>query len=262
MIIRINYQKTMLIIIGIIFLLSPSIFCAEERIYSAILKEERIYSVSLPNGYEASQKTYPVLYVLDSKGGNNFNRTRTLLNNLFSHETAPQMILVGIWNKIRNRDMIPAAVAHRPGSGGSKKFLGFIKEELMPYINNNYRTQAFSILYGMSNSALFTVYALLEKPLTFTAYIASSPMIGHCPEFINNKAREFLEKDIPTKRLLYIIYGNEDSGRVTEYAPNFKEYLTKYVPNKINIRLDILNGEGHVPDSSLSRGIKFVFSRD
>ncbi|MCK4826035.1 alpha/beta hydrolase, partial [bacterium] len=231
------------------------------KVYSQILNEERTIFVSLPDGYETAEKTYPVLYVLDAEGETLFPKCVLTVNDLNAKGLAPEMIVVGIWNTARNRDMIPEAVSHRPGSGGSENFLNFIKEELMPYIKQNYRTSGYSILYGMSNSALFAVYALLEKPETFNAFIASSPMIGHCPEYMQKKAGAFIKKNHLSGRFLYMIHGTVDSRRVTEHVSDFQNYLYMHAPKGFISKLEILDGEGHVPDSSLARGLQYIFGR-
>ena len=231
------------------------------KIYSLILGEERKISIALPTGYEDEQSVYPVLFVLDAEGQKVFPDCVATAAGLHSKDLIPQMIVVGIWNTDRNRDMIPAAVSHRPGSGGSVQFLSFIREELMPYIMQNFRTNDFSILYGMSNSALFVVYALLEQPETFSAYIASSPMIGHCPEFMQKKAESFIRREQQHNRTLYMIYGTEDSRRVITYVPEFQKYLETKAPPGFISKLEILEGEGHVPDSSLERGLRYIFSK-
>ncbi|MGD8539461.1 MAG: alpha/beta hydrolase-fold protein [Candidatus Aminicenantes bacterium] len=231
------------------------------KIYSQILDEDRTLSIALPDEYDIGQNEYPVLYVLDAEGSKLFPECVSTVVDLYKKGLVPQMIIVGIWNTARNRDMIPVSVSHRPGSGGSKEFLSFIKDELMPHIAQNYRTMDFSILYGMSNSALFTIYVLLESPETFNAYIASSPMIGHCPDYIKLKADLFVEKNQLEDRILYMIYGTEDSQRVTSYIPDFQKFLEQKIPKSFNSELAILEGEGHVPDSSLEKGLQYVFSK-
>jgi len=231
------------------------------KIYSQALNEERTLSISLPEDYDTSQKVYSVLYVLDAEGDRNFSQSVSTIYDLHEKGLSPQMIVVGIWNTNRNRDMIPAAVSHRPGSGGSDKFLSFIREELIPYIDKAYRTEDFSILYGMSNSALFTVFALLQGPDIFNSYIASSPMIGHCPEYIKIKMEAFVNKNNVTNRILYMIYGTEDNQRVTNYIPDFQKYLKSFASKDFISELVILEGEGHVPESSLARGLQFIFSK-
>ena len=229
---------------------------------SRILGEERTLSVSLPGGYEGGTAAYPVLYVLDAESRPAFDRAVSAAKENHAKGFGPEMIVVGIWNTNRNRDMIPASVPHRPGSGGSEKFLAFIGKELIPYIKKTYRTTDFSVLYGGSNAGLFTVYALLVIPEMFDAYIASSPMVGHCPEFMREKTDEILKGDRLDNRLLYMIYGTGDSPRVTGFVPEFQKSLEVRGPKGFQSRLEILEGKGHVPPSSLSRGLRFVFEAD
>ena len=228
------------------------------KIFSKSLNEERTIKVHLPLSYETSTKTYPVLYVLDAESQNQTNSCISAITDLRKKANGPEMIIVGIWNTIRNRDMIPQAVSHRPGSGGSLKFLKFIRTELMPYIKQGYRTSDFSLIYGASNAGIFTVYAFLENPDTFNIYLASSPMIGHCPDFMGDKLEVFLKRQFEAPRALYMIYGTDDSRRVTEFVPNlYKELKSRSHTNTV-IQLEILEGEGHVPASSLHRGLQFI----
>ena len=65
----------------------------------------------------------------------------------------PEMILVGITNTDRTRDLTPTHVAaprfenrqfNAPTSGGADKFLDFIAREVMPYVEKTYRTQPYA----------------------------------------------------------------------------------------------------------------------
>jgi predicted alpha/beta superfamily hydrolase len=232
------------------------------KLNSRILGEERTLSVILPDGYRDGGKAYPVLYVLDAESKENLAQAITAVSEIRAKRSGPEMIVVGVRNTDRNRDMIPAAVSHRPGSGGSREFLAFFREELLPLIGRSYRTSGFSVLYGASNSGLFAVYALLESPQTFNATVAASPMIGHCPEFIRGKSVEFLRRDRVDDRTLYMIYGTEDSPRVTGFVPEFQKALEAASLEGFRSRLEILDGEGHVPPDSLRRGLLFVFGVD
>ena len=232
----------------------------KQTIFSRSLQEERTISVSLPIGDEAGSKRYPTLFVLDAESRKGWTEALSTVENLYSAGTIPQMIVVGIWNTVRNRDMIPAAVAHRPESGGSRLFLDFLTEELVPCIRRDYGASDIGLLYGGSNAGLFTVYALLERPEAFRAYIAGSPMVGHCPDFIREKAEAFVRRLQVDGCSLYMVYGDQDSGRVTGFVPAFQEFLDNNAPDGFRSRLDILKGEGHVPQSSLSRGLVYVFS--
>jgi pimeloyl-ACP methyl ester carboxylesterase len=86
-------------------------------------------------------------------------------------------------------------------------------------------------------------------------------MIGHCPEYMYNKAEAFIKKNQLSGRFLFMIYGAEDSRRVTEYVPDLQNYLKAHAPKGFKSKLVILEGEGHVPSSSLSRGLRYIFGR-
>jgi predicted alpha/beta superfamily hydrolase len=163
------------------------------KLYSEILGEERSLFVHLPTGYEISPRRYPVLYVLDGGAIFRFSKVTGTVESL-AFGNVPKMIIVGIKNTDRERDMFPMKTENDPTSGGGDNFLKFISEELISFVNRNYRTENFRILAGVSNSAFFTVYALLENPDLFSAYIASSPTLLGWFENLMNKKFDELKK--------------------------------------------------------------------
>jgi len=230
------------------------------KLFSSILNEERSIIVHLPEGYEKSKASYPVLYILDGDWQTLFSACVSAADYLGESDQIPKMISIGIANTNRNRDMIPAKKRDMPDSGGSDIFLRFINEELTPYINKNYRTEPFRVIFGGSNAGLFVVYVLLESPDSFAVYIAGSPMIGHCPEFMYEKAESYAKKSLTSRKFLYMIYGKGDYPAVTKFVPDFHEFLDKSAPGNHSAELKIIDNEGHVPYTSLYDGLRFVFS--
>ena len=230
----------------------------EFTIYSEILNEERKIEVSLPKGYEDTDKQYPVLFFLDAEMVSRFTNIIDMIESQHDLGVLPQMIVVGIHNTDRNRDTIPVSVEARPGSGGAKEFLMFLDEELVPLIDELYRTSSPRVLYGASNAGLFVVYALLEEPGSFDAYIASSPMIGWCPDYIHTLAEETFSKALRDK-FLFMIFGSEDSSRVTIDVPVFVDFLQGISPEGLQWESRMLKGVGHVPPDSLEEGLKVLF---
>lgn len=234
-----------------------------QTFYSNILEEERTIVIRLPEQYyKSNETTYPVLYLLDAEGGNSWKNAISTVKELSSAEKIPDMILVGIHNNNRNRDMIPEKVAHRPGSGGSKKFLQFILKELVPHIKSTYKVNDFNILFGGSNAGVFTLYALIDHQEIIQAGIAGSPMIGHCPDFMFEQLKKALGKNYKKDRYLYMISGENDSKRVVDYVPKYFNLLKSKVAVNFQTEHIILKNEGHVPASSLRDGLIFIFKND
>ncbi|MCK5146807.1 alpha/beta hydrolase [bacterium] len=151
------------------------------EIKSIILNETRTLYISLPRNYEDSQECYPVVFVLDA--GMNFPVTATMIRYLSVYRTIPKMIVIGIENisqATRNRDFTSTsakggAAQRYPTAGGADSFLQFIKDELIPYVDTNYRTHPYRILIGHSLGGLFIGHALINEPELFGALLSISP---------------------------------------------------------------------------------------
>ena len=64
-------------------------------------------------------------------------------------------------------------------TGGGSDFYRFIKQELTPMIDREYRTDpAKRILAGHSHGGLFTLFAMFQEPGLFSNYIVSSPSLN------------------------------------------------------------------------------------
>jgi hypothetical protein len=57
----------------------------------------------------------------------------------------------------------------------SSKFYGFIRDELLPYLDNNYPTSLFKTIMGNTLTANFANYFFLEGTPVFNAYININP---------------------------------------------------------------------------------------
>jgi len=234
-----------------------------QKIYSQYLEEKRLLRVHLPQGYGKSQERYPVFYLLDANNSIYFSRAAENIDKLGGNQV-PKMILVGILNTNRNRDMLPTESKYFKNmissGGGADKFLKFITRELIPFIDKKYRTRDFRILYGGSDAGLFTVYSLLAEPGSFSAWIAVSPCLGHCPALINGMADQLSSTRKLLKKVLYIIYGEHDYPLVTMAVPSFVNRLQEANPEGFRWKARMIKGEGHIPVSSQYNGLKFIFS--
>jgi uncharacterized protein len=144
------------------------------------LGEDRRISVYLPHSYQASRHRYPVIYTLD--GEITGPVTANAVNFMTESSSLPQMpeaLVVAITNTDRNRDM-PLPQAY--GKSGEEKFLAFLAEELIPLIEQKYRTQPLRILVGHSQGGLFATYALTARPAVFQWYLSLDAPLAGFPE--------------------------------------------------------------------------------
>src|SRR5215471_1297171 len=111
------------------------------RIESKVLGETRFYLVHKPSNYDSRKDAFPVLYLLD--GDSNLNHTSAAAELLAGNGRIPELLIVGVSNTDRARDLSPPLSAGAPAIGtkpAADKFLAFLAEELVPTIERDYRT--------------------------------------------------------------------------------------------------------------------------
>ncbi|MCP4313984.1 MAG: hypothetical protein GY790_22240, partial [Bacteroidetes bacterium] len=204
-----------------------------------------------------SESKYPVLYLLD--GGTHLQHASGAADYLSTQGHIPDIIVVAIHNIDRSRDFSPVHVDNIPTSGGAKKFLGFLSEELVPYLDENYRTAGFNILLGHSFGGTFIGYTLLAKPKLFDAYLAVSPFLMYADNYVVNKTSEKL-KPFKNTKYFYMTVGNEDRYFETleEYASIMKEKAGESVEFKYVKMPD--EDHGTTPYLTVFSGLKFIFT--
>lgn len=159
---------------------APVVTGQSYTIPSRRLGEARVVDVALPAGYEANlSQHYPVLYVLD--GEVEGQAAVTVARFYASTGQLPPMIVVGIRNTERTRDLTPAPAAGFTPlpevgvNGGADAFLSFLADELIPWVDQGYRTAPMRVLVGHSLGGLFGLYALSQRPTLFTGYLVMEP---------------------------------------------------------------------------------------
>jgi len=144
-------------------------------IKSKILGEDRELYIYTHPSYGEDESRYPVAYVLDGEW--NFRHTSGVIDLLSSRESIPWMIVVGIPNRERLKDLSPSPIKDVPRGGGAAAFRRFLREEVFPFVETRFRTEPFRLLIGHSLSGLFAVDTLLSDPTLFNAYLAASPYL-------------------------------------------------------------------------------------
>ena len=186
----------------------------EETIYSNILQERRNILIHVPERSILSSERFNVVYLLD--GENHFHSVVGLIHQMSSvnNEVCPKMIVVGIRNTDRTRDLTPNNIVSSPymdkeglkSSGGGQAFIRFIEKELVPFIDSQYPTSSHRILVGHSFGGLTVVNTLINKPDLFTSYIAIDPsMWWDDQKFLKNTEVALNNKKLINKSLFLAV---------------------------------------------------------
>lgn len=85
-------------------------------------------------------------------------------------------------------------------------------------------------------------------------------MIGQCPDYMYRVADTLDDPGRFEGRCLYMIYGDDDYDRCTEYVTDFNACLQSKEVSGFYSELVMVKGGGHVPAGSVARGIEYVFS--
>jgi len=187
---------------------------------SAILNENRILNIYLPNGYSNdSLKKYPVIYLLDGSIDEDFIHISGLVQfGSFSWiNMIPESIVVGISNIDRKKDFTFPTNNKKdkkdfPTTGESENFINFIENELQPYINKKYNINSIKTLIGQSLGGLLATEILFKKPNLFDNYIIVSPSLWWDDESL----LKYTPSLYSSKKSIFIAVGKE--GNIMEKA--------------------------------------------
>ncbi len=163
--------------------------------------------VYVPNSYAAGSLRYPVLYILNAYP---FAFTCGTVELLAGNMEIPEMIVVGV--PPFDRGYVPTPFEERGESPTPTDLsIRFLKEELIPFIDNNYRTNAYRILYGHSVGGLFTMYTLFNYPDLFTAYLAGSPWFQSLDQYWLKNIEKMSKVRNLDNKFLHMTVGNQET---------------------------------------------------
>jgi len=274
-----------------ILLLFVSLLFAQDRVPPATLSGTEVYKitsaynnvtypifVSLPSGYNSSDKSYPVVYMLDAYSS--FGIVTQMAKLLAFNKELPELIIVGISSEggskefiyNRSRDYTPTSISPEkisdallsmiPTSGGASTFLKFIENELIPFIEPKYRIKNDNrTIIGHSLGGLFVAYTLFEKPYLFKRYVMISPALFWDNNYLLKKEKSFYEN---TKSLNAVIYTSVGSLEDLFFTEPWKEFIQSLKQNDykgMKLTAEISTNETHytIIPHLVTRGLISVF---
>ncbi len=222
--------------------------------------------IRLPDEYAQHEtRNYPVLYLLDGQW--DFKLLDSIYGGLYYDQFIPEIIIVSItyagenpnYELLRAIDYTPAAGSLMPGTGKADKFLAFLKEELIPLIETNYRTDASQrMLMGSSFGGLFALYTLFAAPELFRGYVAASPAVTFGNRIIFKQEAEFASQhqNLPVK--LYVSVGELEP--LASPVKAFIEVMNEHDYQGLTMETQIIAGERHASNKpeAYNRGLRFI----
>lgn len=254
-----------------------------DSLQSDILGEQRKIWVYVPNGNNQdiyAKQNYPVVYLLDGPG--HFLSVVGMIHQLSTtngNTLCPEMIVVGIENTNRSRDLTPTKSTDGPlaeNSGGGENFIAFLEKELMPFVEANYPTQPYRMLIGHSLGGLTAMHVLLHHSDLFNAYISIDPSMWWDDRNLLSEATTLLKEKDYSGKSLYLGIANtmpedmtlkklkKDTSEVTNHQRaifDLSKVLDKNQQNGLRYRYKYYEADDHgsVPLITEYDALRFIF---
>ena len=227
--------------------------------------------VSLPRDYATSKERYPVVYVLDADYA--FPIAHNVVEHLADRGDLPWAIVVGIayagepqYRMHRTRDYTPTHTLDLRGvpqhqrpyqkyTGGGPKFEAFLRQELLPLIDREYRTTSRRVLVGHSYGGLFATWMLLTAPDLFSGYVVVSPSFWYDDRLLFTLEKKSAAKG---RGRAYLAAGAMENPIMASDLEAMSARLRAH-PN-LRVRAEVPDGETHnsIFPGAFSRGIRWV----
>ena len=251
-------MKQLLILFACCFL-SINVFPQEERfenivgikhtINSSILKQDRAIQVYIPDTYEESNRSYPVLYVLD--GQEYFMLGIAYQEMLRFRDKSPEFIIVGINTDRQKRRVL--------FYNESDKFTGFLATELIPYIDQNYRTKKEKerIYFGWEMGAGLGFEILADSNDLFSGFILASP--SHSTDKRMGKVKQLKTDGVNSDKFLLVSAAPEEHWITQDTI--FLSIIEKNTKGEQPWRFTIFDREDHytTPLKTIHEGLSDYF---
>jgi predicted alpha/beta superfamily hydrolase len=237
------------------------------KINSSITGQEYVLHINLPQHYDDTSKTYPVIYLMDSQW--DFSLVTAIYGDQYYDGFMPAAIIVGItwggenpnYDKRRAFDLTPTNNGQPSQFGNAEKFLSFIKKEAIPFVESKYRTKKNErTLVGHSFGGLFTLYALFTESELFNRYVAGSPAWAWDNASLYKYAEKFSKINLSYPIRVYITVGEyEDVPGLEKLSAVIRGYKMK----GLELEAQVVQGSGHagVKPEGFNRGLQYVFER-
>jgi predicted alpha/beta superfamily hydrolase len=160
---------------------------------SKALGEQRTINVVLPAGYnKAASKRFPVIYLLDGGVDQDLLHVAGVVQLGSIWGRMGEAILVGVESRDRRRELVgktsdPELLKKYPTAGSSAAFRAFLRDEVKPLVERQYRTAGKGVVIGESLAGLFIVETFMAESALFDGYAAIDPSLWWDKEALSRR---------------------------------------------------------------------------
>ncbi len=225
------------------------------RVPSKALGETRIVHVSVPPNYRLARRRYPVVLLLDGQVRAFFDLTVAATGYNLTGDARdfamPAQIVVGVEQGDRGADL----------SRNEEAFSRFLLDELLPYIDREYRTLPYRTLIGHSLGGRFALLALCRAPSQFSATVAISPSLSDSLETVVRGCIRAHETSASTRVRQLVLSAGSRETRSLATVRRLATFLHDSMPR--TWRVGEIDGEGlghtDTPFTTIPQGLRFAF---
>ena len=250
---------------------------------SGLTKKSYQLYVSLPKSYsDVDTVRYPVLYVLDGKYAfPSFSAIREVmdlgkeLEEVIIVAIADSNLSDSVWLASRYSDFTPSAVPQADSdwtkmmrlpagtlkSGGAQQFLEVIKKELLPFIDQQYKTTTDRGISGHSLGGLFVSYCLVTAPELFKRYGINSPAFWWNNNELLTAAKTFIQRQETLDATIFMSVGSLEGGMMVTPMNTFATTVKSRSYKDLTLTTQVFDNESHlsVNAASNSRTLRVLY---
>jgi predicted alpha/beta superfamily hydrolase len=230
-------------------------------IESQALGETRRLLIHLPRGYDGAAISYPVVYhTYGDYLSEYYAEAFAVLEELGNSARIPQVILVGIDNIDRYRDLRPLSNDGAPS--GVDDYVKFLVDEVFPFVEGHYRANGYRILAGPQAGAIFGLYALQQHPDLFDAFILNNPLVSPPnTELLLARAESFYASQPSLRKFVYITFGGSgDSPGEIANVYRLAEIAAPAADKGLELHLNnLLDNDDFIPPLELGKALRTLF---
>jgi predicted alpha/beta superfamily hydrolase len=226
--------------------------------------------VFLPRDYRKTDQRYPVIYVLDAEY--NFGCVAYIARRLIKNKDIPSVLLVGIaydttyedFYEKRMIDSTPVSKVHGYHTGGAEPFTKFIEDELIPFVNREYRTiPGDRTIVGHSIGGFYGSFLLFRHPGLFQKYLIVSPSLWFSNRVIFDYEKEYAQEDQPLSAAIYLASGALETPNIKDNSIEFGQVLEARKYPGLKLKSVIMEGEHHrsIFPLAFTRGLQYLFGK-